>query len=490
MGKCSKCYRTNCVCKTTCYVSSCEPRNPCGKCKKCCNKPRDRCNKSNPCGNCYQCCNTKCYPYNPCNSCYKCCGKNYSSNSCYQSYSSYSSCCPSRPCGDCVQCCPVQNACNPCGNPWLPTPCAAPCNTTSVPLGTYPSDYLYWDGSCWKVGSNTIRLGAYAGSTGQGTNSVALGSSAGRQSQGTGAVAVGYQAGQTNQGTNAVAVGFMAVAENQQSGAVALGPNAAAASQGANAIAIGNTAAGANQASGAVAIGNAAAGATQGLNAIALGTSAAGANQGAGAVAIGNTAASASQGANAIAIGNNAAGANQTAGSIVLNASGSSLAAAAAGYYVNPVRNGGDGAATNQLWYNTSTFEISYDTTKTFVVEHPLETSRFLVHACIEGPESAVFYRGRARTEKNEDSSSSCEVSLPAYAAALADNFSVQVTPVGLSVLFSTSEVVNGKFEVCTSYPCEFFWQATGRRGEVNVEPLKSEVTVRGDGPYKYISHA
>jgi len=31
---------------------------------------------------------------------------------------------------------------------------------------------------------------------------------------------------------------------------------------------------------------------------------------------------------------------------------------------------------------------------KTFVREHPLNKDKYLVHACLEGPEAGVYYRG------------------------------------------------------------------------------------------------
>ena len=36
-----------------------------------------------------------------------------------------------------------------------------------------------------------------------------------------------------------------------------------------------------------------------------------------------------------------------------------------------------------------------YDSTKTFVIEHPNNVDKFLVHGCLEGPEAGVYYRGK-----------------------------------------------------------------------------------------------
>ena len=34
---------------------------------------------------------------------------------------------------------------------------------------------------------------------------------------------------------------------------------------------------------------------------------------------------------------------------------------------------------------------------------------------------------------------------------------------------------------------CKFFWHVHGKRADVDVEPLKSTVKVKGNGPYKWI---
>lgn len=91
---------------------------------------------------------------------------------------------------------------------------------------------------------------------------------------------------------------------------------------------------------------------------IALGLAAGEINQGTNAIAIGQNAAQLNQGNDAIAIGRSAVASNQTAGSIVLNATGTSVTAAAAGFYVEPIRN--QPGTGNILQYNTSTKEITY----------------------------------------------------------------------------------------------------------------------------------
>jgi hypothetical protein len=52
------------------------------------------------------------------------------------------------------------------------------------------------------------------------------------------------------------------------------------------------------------------------------------------------------------------------------------------------------------------------------------------------------------------------------------------------------TEVENGQFEVFNNGQesfGEFFWHVTGQRCSIEVEPDKSTVEVKGDGPYKWI---
>ena len=138
---------------------------------------------------------------------------------------------------------------------------------------------------------------------------------------------------------------------------ISLGDGAGSATIGV-AIAIGQYAGNTNQSGTGLGLGFRAAFSNQGSGAVAIGVDAGYATQGASAVALGNTAGKTSQGANAIAIGNKAGETSQTAGSIVINASGVALNGAAAGFYVDPVRN--DNSTGNVLTYNTTTREIIY----------------------------------------------------------------------------------------------------------------------------------
>ena len=121
---------------------------------------------------------------------------------------------------------------------------------------------------------------------------------------------------------------------------------------------------------------------------------------------------------------------------------------------------------------------------KSFIIDHPTDENKYLVHVCLEGPEAGVYYRGKGEMTNNE----SVEVVLPHYVEKLAYGFTVQVTPIygNKVVTLNSSEVENNTFRVYGEN-AKFHWVVYGSRQEVNVEPNKADVNVKGDGPYLYI---
>jgi hypothetical protein len=109
-----------------------------------------------------------------------------------------------------------------------------------------------------------------------------------------------------------------------------------------------------------VAIGFTAGGFTQGDYAVAIGSGAGNIGQGNRAIAIGATA-GVDQGDYAISIGNGAGYPSAVSGSIAINASGFTLDAPAAGFYVNPIRNAT--GANGVVQYDSTTKEVSYSST-------------------------------------------------------------------------------------------------------------------------------
>jgi hypothetical protein len=116
---------------------------------------------------------------------------------------------------------------------------------------------------------------------------------------------------------------------------------------------------------------------------------------------------------------------------------------------------------------------------KSFRIDHPLDPEhRFLIHACLEGPETAVYYRGQGRLEGGQ-----ARVELPDYFEALArpDGRTVVLTSCcednePISVL-AASGIVNGAFNVRAAddrNPRQpFYWEVKAVRADI--EPLETE---------------
>lgn len=125
-------------------------------------------------------------------------------------------------------------------------------------------------------------------------------------------------------------------------------------------------------------------------------------------------------------------------------------------------------------------------TNKTFVIDHPKDKNRFLVHGCLEGPEAGVYYRG-----KGEIIQDICEIQLPDYVSLLLIRDlepTIHVTPLYVNEPLAVSEYSfdRNSFKVY-GQPCKFNWTFQGARSRFKTEPFKSEVEVKGNGPYKWI---
>jgi len=126
---------------------------------------------------------------------------------------------------------------------------------------------------------------------------------------------------------------------------------------------------------------------------------------------------------------------------------------------------------------------------KTFVIDHPVKQDHYLVHACVEGPEAGVYYRGQATIRER-----SVVVSLPDYVDRLATNFTVHVTLIADDekdewIHVKTSDVFQNRCTIYASAPCRVHWMVFGTRRDVplEVEVKKEHMTVRGEGPYTWI---
>jgi hypothetical protein len=141
-----------------------------------------------------------------------------------------------------------------------------------------------------------------------------------------------------------------------------------------------------------------------------------------------------------------------------------------------------------QIW-NASTGVF-----KTFIIDHPLEPNRYLVHATLEGPEAAVFYRGTARLQNGR-----AEVALPDYFEALtrSEDRTTMLTNIGgfdrLAIARQAQgQIVNGRFIVVSDNPDstqEFHWEVKAVRKDapaLTIAPLKDEISVARVGPYTF----
>lgn len=159
------------------------------------------------------------------------------------------------------------------------------------------------------------------------------------------------------------------------------------------------------------------------------------------------------------------------------------------GYNISNIPTRTTGSCLPSLVYdsNMGTVQVSNYIAKSFVIDHPNESNKFLVHACLEGPEAGVYYRGKAAIQNGE----SVVIQLPDYVENLAKNFTVHITEIyneatkGVSNPLKTTEVANNQFKVYGNNGA-FFWIVYGERLSIDVEPSKS-TPVYGSGPYKWI---
>jgi len=126
-------------------------------------------------------------------------------------------------------------------------------------------------------------------------------------------------------------------------------------------------------------------------------------------------------------------------------------------------------------------FEVVGNVSKKFRIPHPLAPEeRDLVHACIEGPEVAVYYRGEGKLVNNI-----ARVELPPYFEALTrkEGRTVQLTaiydgPETPVAQLAASRVVNGLFSVHAvdgKNPTQaFYWEVKAVRADL--APLETEL--------------
>jgi hypothetical protein len=104
----------------------------------------------------------------------------------------------------------------------------------------------------------------------------------------------------------------------------------------------------------------------------------------------------------------------------------------------------------------------------------------------LEGPEAGVYYRGRGEITNDEF----VEIELPAYVKNLAVDLTLQITPIyegkKIMTILSATEIIDNAFRVHGDN-CKFHWTVFGQRSPIKVEVSKDVVTLKGDGPYRWL---
>ena len=109
-------------------------------------------------------------------------------------------------------------------------------------------------------------------------------------------------------------------------------------------------------------------------------------------------------------------------------------------------------------------------TIKNFVIDHPTKEGKKLVHTCLEGPENAVYVRGRVLNRT--------EIELPEYWTKLVDSttITVSLTPVGAHQDIIVKRIGDNKIylQAKPGLPIDCFYHIFGTR--LDVEKLIVEI--------------
>jgi hypothetical protein len=146
------------------------------------------------------------------------------------------------------------------------------------------------------------------------------------------------------------------------------------------------------------------------------------------------------------------------------------------------------GGTGHYLECTSSGWNVDGTSIKSFIIDHPTDPDRWLVHACTESPHAGVEYWG----ETTLDDQGHAVVQLPDYFEALTHR-------AGRAVAVNTcsDEIRNasatypedGQFRIHGGPGLRVTWIVKAIRADTAdmlVEPLRTEVDVRGDGPYRY----
>tara|TARA_R100001163_G_scaffold39311_1_gene29926 strand:- start:174 stop:2249 length:2076 start_codon:yes stop_codon:yes gene_type:complete len=101
---------------------------------------------------------------------------------------------------------------------------------------------------------------------------------------------------------------------------------------------------------------------------------------------------------------------------------------------------------------------------KSFLIDHPTQTGKKLMHACIEGPENGVYFRGKSQETG---------VEAPEYWSGLVDidSMTVDVTPIGPNQSIYVDRI-DDNGDICvgsnTAEPLNYFYVVYGERKDID----------------------
>jgi hypothetical protein len=122
------------------------------------------------------------------------------------------------------------------------------------------------------------------------------------------------------------------------------------------------------------------------------------------------------------------------------------------------------GIGTNAPGYKLEVNGSIVGTSKSFLIDHPTQTGKKLMHACIEGPENGVYFRGRSQETG---------IQAPEYWSGLVDidSMTVDVTPIGPNQSIYIDRIDdNGDIGVGsnTTEPLNYFYVVYGERKDID----------------------
>ena len=107
------------------------------------------------------------------------------------------------------------------------------------------------------------------------------------------------------------------------------------------------------------------------------------------------------------------------------------------------------------------------DGVKTFVIDNPIDNNKYLVHACLEGPEASVFYRGKSSIKNNNYKTI---IDLPKYFRNLVDENSITIQ---LQVI-DNNDILRAEYNenkiIVYADQCELYWHVFSNRNNCNFE--------------------